>query len=59
MTVTEIAQSIKLSFRATSKHLGILSSVDILEKEQRGLQIFYSINVNSHELARLILRALK
>ena len=38
--VGEIAEAIKLSLRATSKHLGVLASVDIVEKDQRSLQIF-------------------
>lgn len=42
-SVTEIAHKISLSFKATSRHLGILSSVDILEKDQRSLQVFYRI----------------
>lgn len=42
-SVGEIAKTIKLSFKATSKHLGILFAVDIIEKEQRSLQIFYSL----------------
>lgn len=32
-TVGDIAEHIKLSFKATSKHLGILANVDIVEKE--------------------------
>lgn len=42
-SVGEIAGAIKLSFRATSKHLIILSAADILDKEQQNLQVFYSI----------------
>ncbi len=42
-SVGEIAGAIKLSFRATSKHLVILFSVDILDKEQQGLQIYYRL----------------
>jgi len=42
-SVGEIAGAIKLSFRATSKHLAILSAVDILDKEQQGLQIYYRL----------------
>ena len=42
-SVGEIAGAIKLSFRATSKHLAILSAVDILDKEQHGLQIYYRL----------------
>ena len=45
-SVTEIAKEIRLSFRATSKHLSILSGANVLEKEQRGLQIFYRVASN-------------
>lgn len=41
--VGEIAGAIKLSFRATSKHLLLLSAADILDKEQQGLQIYYHL----------------
>lgn len=54
-TVSEIAAAIKLSFKATSKHLQILSSAEIVEKDQRRLNMFYrplySINsVSDHVL---------
>ena len=42
-SVGEIAGAIKLSFRATSKHLIILSAADILDKEQQSLQIYYRL----------------
>ncbi len=42
-SVGEIAGAIKLSFRATSKHLSLLSAADILDKEQQGLQIYYRL----------------
>lgn len=41
--VYEIADEINLSFKATSKHLAVLSAIDIVEKEQRSLQIFYRL----------------
>jgi len=41
--VGDIAYEIRLSFRATSKHLGILAAADIVEKEQRGLEMWYRI----------------
>ncbi len=41
--VGEIAHEIKLSFKATSKHLGILSAADMVEKDQRSLQMFYRL----------------
>ncbi len=43
LSVGEIAERIGLSFKATSRHLSILTSADILEKEQRSLQVFYRI----------------
>lgn len=42
-TVGDIAREIKLSFKATSKHLGILLAVDIVEKEQRSLEMWYRL----------------
>jgi DNA-binding transcriptional ArsR family regulator len=44
--VGEIAHEINLSFKATSKHLGILASVDIIERDQRNLQVFYRLAGN-------------
>jgi DNA-binding transcriptional ArsR family regulator len=43
-SVGAVAQEIKLSFRSTSKHLGVLRAVGILEREQRNLQMFYTIS---------------
>ncbi|MBI5220931.1 MAG: winged helix-turn-helix transcriptional regulator [Candidatus Liptonbacteria bacterium] len=40
-SVAAISEEIELSFRSTSKHLQILASLDILEREQRSLQMFY------------------
>lgn len=42
-TVGNIAAAIHLSFRSTSKHLGVLAAADIVEKEQRRLEAFYWI----------------
>ena len=53
--VGDIAEHIKLSFKATSKHLLILSSVDILEKRQVSLNILYSIREHKNNLLRSIL----
>jgi len=40
-TVGTIAQEIKLSFRSTSRHLIVLFSAEIVEKEQRGTEAYY------------------
>jgi DNA-binding transcriptional ArsR family regulator len=42
-SVGHIAKEIKLSFKATSKHLGILLNAGILEREQVNLLMYYSL----------------
>ncbi|MDP3052987.1 MAG: metalloregulator ArsR/SmtB family transcription factor [bacterium] len=56
--VAEIAQEIDLSFKATSKHLGILLAVDILEKEQRSLQMFYRLSGDQDSAVKYIVSLL-
>ena len=43
LPVAEIARRIKLSFTSTSKHLGILGRLDILEKRQESLSVYYRL----------------
>lgn len=57
-SVGEISQEIGLSFKTTSKHLGILAGVDILEKEQRRLKVFYRLSKKQTPAARRILSLL-
>ena len=59
-SVGDIAHEIKLSFRATSKHLTILTSVAILEREQRSLNMFYRISgsISLPKLTRSLLSLL-
>lgn len=56
--VYEIARDIKLSMRATSQHLSILSSRDIVAKEQRGLLVFYRLNAPSPKHAKATIDSL-
>lgn len=44
LTVSEISQRIILSFKSTSKHLLILEGVDLVKRQQEGLEVFYSLN---------------
>jgi len=44
--VSQIAEEINLSFKSTSKHMGILFASDIVDREQRGLQMFYRLASN-------------
>ena len=58
-TVGDIAESIRLSFKATSKHLSLLRVVDIVEKEQRSLQMWYRLSPKPHHLAKYISNSLE
>jgi len=57
-TVGDIAGEIKLSFRSTSKHLGILFALTIVEREQHGTQVFYSLAPPRHSVVRHVLSIL-
>jgi len=43
-SVGEIADEIKLSFKATSKHLSIMRAADIVDRNQINLTMIYSLN---------------
>ena len=43
MRVSDIASFIKLSFKATSKHLLILKQLDIIESQQINREVYYSL----------------
>ena len=47
MTVGDIANEIKLSFRSTSRHLKILSAANVVSSEQRKTFVFYKCDANS------------
>ena len=57
-SVGDIAEEIKLSFRATSRHLSVLSGTNILEKEQRNVQVFYRLSSDLPEPAQKIISIL-
>lgn len=54
-SVGDIAEEIKLSFKATSKHLGVLSAASIVDREQRSLQMFYCLSSDLSLPARSII----
>lgn len=51
-TLGEIAEHLHLSYKATSKHLGLLVAADIVEKEQRSVQMFFRISKSIPPLAK-------
>lgn len=54
-TVSDITSHLKLSFKATSKHLAVLSGANIVEKEQRSFFGFYSLTPGSSPVARAVI----
>jgi len=54
-SVGEVSDAIKLSFKATSKHLMILLNVDIVEKEQISLTMFYFLPKSTHPMVSKLL----
>jgi len=49
-TVGEIAKSIKLSLKSTSRHLQVLSSAGFVIAEQHGLYMHYSLDIKSNAI---------
>ena len=42
-SVGKIAAHIKLSLKSTSRHLSVLLSADVVEKNQRSVEVFYRL----------------
>ncbi len=55
MNVGEIAKEIKLSFTSTSKHLRLLERAGVLDKDQRGLVVYYSITPEIGRVAKFMI----
>ncbi|MBM3257382.1 MAG: winged helix-turn-helix transcriptional regulator [Candidatus Liptonbacteria bacterium] len=43
-SVADIAEHISLSFTSTSKHLGLLHRIDVVDKRQDGLTVYYRLS---------------
>ncbi len=57
-SVGAIAAEIRLSIKATSRHLRVLTAADIVEHEQRGLQVFYRLSTDSDPIIGRLLSLL-
>ena len=57
-SVGDITEEIKLSFKSTSKHLAILFSISIVEKEQINLSMFYFLSKSPHPIVKKLLSIL-
>jgi len=58
LIVWDIAERIKLSYKSTSKHLGVLFSAGLVDREQRGLEMWYRIIHPLHPLVKKLLELL-
>ena len=60
MTVTDIAVELHISFTATSNHLAILKSLDVLEALGTAGHVFYSMNEHlPHDFRSIVAVALQ
>jgi DNA-binding transcriptional ArsR family regulator len=57
-SVSELAGVIKATLPTTSKHLAILSAVDVVDYERKSLQVYYSLNSAMPQVVRSILKHL-
>lgn len=48
LSVMHIAKGIKLSIKATSKHLQVLAKADLVDKRQESLHIYYRLSAPQH-----------
>ncbi len=55
LSVATIAERIHLSFTSTSKHLSLLRNLDIVERRQESLTVFYSLAPELPRPAKLLL----
>jgi DNA-binding transcriptional ArsR family regulator len=58
VNVGNMAYEIGLSLRSTSRHLAILEKADVLEKNQRGLEVFYRLTDKISRFVESIVREL-
>lgn len=57
-SVGDIAKAIRLSLKSTSRHLAILASEDLVDREQRKLHVFYRLAMTRNSVVRSVLSIL-
>lgn len=55
-SVTELADDLAMSLKATSKHVGILSAVDIIKGSQKGPYMVYVLSKEQEPVVQSILK---
>ncbi len=56
--VGEIAEHLRLSLPATSRHLRLLENAHFLEKDQHGLEMHYRLSIEAPLLTQYVLKLL-
>jgi len=54
LTVGDISEKIKLSFKSTSRHLSVLLSAEMVQREQRKIEMYYSLNSMQKPVSKYI-----
>jgi ArsR family transcriptional regulator len=57
-TVGDLARKIKLSVKATSKHVTLLSRANLIEREQRSVLVYYSLQPRLEPIAKGVISLL-
>lgn len=53
-SVADISEHIGLSFTSTSKHLGLLNKIDVVDKRQEGLTVYYRLSSPLPQVVSLV-----
>ena len=56
--VGAISEEIRLSFKSTSRHLSVLLYAEIVEREQKGLEMYYSLSPVQKPIIKYLLSIL-
>jgi predicted transcriptional regulator len=57
--VGDVAGELRISFKATSKHLGMLFNADVLERDQRNLEMWYRLSPSQNKIVKYISNSLE
>ena len=57
-SVGDIADHVRLSFAATSRHLRTLANTDLVETEQVNTTVHYSLSTHRHPMLAAVLKIL-
>ena len=52
-SVGEVSEEIGLSFKSTSRHLNVLFAADLVEKEQRSLEVYYRLSESAKRIFKI------